>query len=116
MKGSDSAVGGSIRAGAERIAGRRSVGVLPEGARRYTAFMRTPQEAVSIILARARGEHETETVPLFEAAGRVLGADVASDIDIPPFHKSAMDGFAVRHADFGAPPGAGPVRLRLLGE
>lgn len=87
-----------------------------EGVTRYTAFMRTPQEAVSIILARARARHETETVPLAEAAGRVLGADAASDIDIPPFPKSAMDGFAVRHADFAAPDGAGPTRLRLIGE
>ena len=34
----------------------------------------------------------TETVPLLKACGRVLGVDAVSDIDMPPFDKSAMDG------------------------
>lgn len=45
----------------------------------------------------------TETAPLFEASGRVLAADIASDIDMPPFDKSAMDGYACREEDLGAP-------------
>lgn len=44
----------------------------------------------------------------------MLARTVASDVDLPPFEKSAMDGFAVRAADFeGA---AGPVSLALVGE
>ncbi len=42
---------------------------------------------------------ETEAVPLGEACGRVLAQDVAAPIDLPPFDNSAVDGFAVRHAD-----------------
>jgi molybdopterin molybdotransferase len=30
----------------------------------------------------------------------VLARDVISDVDLPPFDKSAMDGFAVHSADF----------------
>jgi molybdopterin molybdotransferase len=44
---------------------------------------------------------ETETVPLKEARGRVLAADVIAPIDLPPFDNSAVDGYAVRHVDVG---------------
>ena len=43
----------------------------------------------------------TETVSLKEARGRVLGADVIAPINLPPFDNSAVDGYAVRHADVG---------------
>ena len=42
---------------------------------------------------------EREDVPLIEGLGRVLAEDVYSDIDMPPFDKSAMDGFACRRED-----------------
>ncbi|MBW8040289.1 MAG: molybdopterin molybdotransferase MoeA [Planctomycetes bacterium] len=41
----------------------------------------------------------TERVEINRAFNRVLAEDVASDMDIPPFNKSAMDGFACRRAD-----------------
>jgi molybdopterin molybdotransferase len=44
---------------------------------------------------------ETETVSLKEARGRVLAGDVIAPIDLPPFDNSAVDGYAVRHADLG---------------
>ena len=37
---------------------------------------------------------ETETLPLFDALGRVLAQDVISPISVPPHDNSAMDGFA----------------------
>ncbi len=40
-----------------------------------------------------------ERVHVIEAVGRVLAEDVLSDIDMPPFNKSAMDGYACRRAD-----------------
>jgi molybdopterin molybdotransferase len=40
-----------------------------------------------------------ESVPLLQAAGRVLAAPVCLDRDEPPVARSAMDGFAVRSAD-----------------
>jgi len=40
-----------------------------------------------------------EEVLLGEALGRVLAEDAVSDIDMPPFDKAAMDGFACRRAD-----------------
>jgi molybdopterin molybdotransferase len=40
-----------------------------------------------------------ERVDIKDAFGRVLVEDVSSDIDMPPFNKSAMDGFACRRGD-----------------
>ena len=37
----------------------------------------------------------TESVPLLQAAGRVLAREVTSDRDVPPFSRAGMDGYAV---------------------
>jgi molybdopterin molybdotransferase len=42
---------------------------------------------------------EVEEVPLSQALGRVVAADIVAADDLPPFDNSAVDGFAVRHAD-----------------
>lgn len=57
----------------------------------------------------------SEPVPVTAATDRVLAADVTSTVDVPPFRRSAMDGYAV-HAEetFGATP-YDPIRLRLAG-
>ncbi len=36
-----------------------------------------------------------ETIPVRDAVGRVLLLDQTSPVDLPPFDKSAMDGYAV---------------------
>lgn len=41
----------------------------------------------------------TEEVPLFSSLNRTLAEDVRSDIDMPPFDKSAMDGYACKRKD-----------------
>jgi molybdopterin molybdotransferase len=41
-----------------------------------------------------------------QTLGLVLAEDVVSDIDMPPYEKALMDGFAVRAADVSLPPGA----------
>ena len=59
---------------------------------------------------------EPEEVEILDALDRVLAEDVYSDMDIPPFDNSAMDGYAVRAADtVGASPEA-PVRLRVIAD
>ena len=49
---------------------------------------------------------------LEEALCRVLAEDVASDLDLPPFDRAAMDGYALRAADVAA----APVALDVVGE
>ncbi|MEW6026027.1 MAG: gephyrin-like molybdotransferase Glp [Planctomycetota bacterium] len=51
-----------------------------------------------------------EKIPLTGSLGRVLAEDVFSDVDMPPFDKSAMDGYAVRSEDIQSPP----VELEVL--
>lgn len=76
--------------------------------------MRTPEEAIALILERVPPARSRERVPLEQALGRVLAEDALSDLDLPPFEKSAMDGFAVRSADFAGR--TGPRELALTGE
>jgi len=76
--------------------------------------MRTPAEAIADILECIAPLEAREHVSLTQACGRVLAEDAHSDLDLPPFEKSAMDGFAVRSVDFAASGGA--RRLRQVGE
>jgi putative molybdopterin biosynthesis protein len=57
-----------------------------------------------------------EIVALAAALGRVLADDVMAPIDVPPFDRSNVDGFALRAADSGGASDAAPIRLRLNAE
>ncbi|HEX4556726.1 MAG TPA: molybdopterin biosynthesis protein [Xanthobacteraceae bacterium] len=57
-----------------------------------------------------------ETVALAQSLGRVLAADVVAPIDVPPFDRSGVDGFAVRAADTAGASDRAPRRLRLNAE
>ncbi len=53
--------------------------------------------------------------PTTEAAGRTLADSVMAELDIPPFDRAAMDGYAVRGEDtFGATPYS-PIELAVVG-
>jgi len=67
-------------------------------------------EVERLILARVSPVAETEMVDLANAAGRVVGADLVAHVDLPPFDNSAVDGYAVRHADLDP---AGETRLAI---
>ena len=53
-----------------------------------------------------------EKVAVRAALGRVLGEDIISPFDVPAHDNSAMDGYALRHADLAA---QGETELRLAG-
>lgn len=55
-----------------------------------------------------------ERTSLSRAHGHILARDVIATIAQPPFDNSAMDGFALRHADL--PAGGGETVLQLVGE
>lgn len=56
-----------------------------------------------------------EEIRLLEAHNRVLAEDVIADLDIPPFDRSTVDGYAVKAEDtFGAEENK-PVKLKLCG-
>lgn len=77
-----------------------------------TILLRSVDDAQRELL-RHFAPSPSETVPLQQALGRVLHADVYADIDVPPFANSSMDGYAVRSADVAA--GASPATLRIIG-
>jgi molybdopterin molybdotransferase len=64
-----------------------------------------------LIAERVTPVAEIEEVSLAAALGRVVAADVIAAEDLPPFDNSAVDGFAVRHADL-APEG--DTRLAII--
>jgi molybdopterin molybdotransferase len=68
-------------------------------------------EALEKVLAGAE-PLPAEPVPLNEADGRVLAADLKALRSQPPSHVSAMDGYAVRGADVAI----APTRLQVIGE
>jgi molybdopterin molybdotransferase len=68
-------------------------------------------EALGRILAGVTAT-PAETVAVEEARGRVLAEPLCALLTQPPFHASAMDGYAVRAEDVAALP----ARLRLIGE
>lgn len=61
--------------------------------------MMSVDEAVGIIAARVTPVQEIEAVPLMEADGRILAADISAPLPLPPFTNSAVDGYAVRGGD-----------------
>lgn len=58
--------------------------------------------ALAAIAAGVRCVAGVESVPVWEADGRVLAGDLVSGVDLPPFRNSAVDGYAVRIADVGS--------------
>jgi len=57
----------------------------------------------------------TEEISLLEAYNRVLTEDMASALDIPPFNRSTVDGYAVKAEDtFGAEENQ-PIKLKVCG-
>ena len=55
---------------------------------------------------------ERETVTLADAQGRILAQDMVSTLDLPPWPNSAMDGYALRVADWTGEPL--PVSQRIF--
>lgn len=73
----------------------------------------TPQEALRLLLQVP--PVTTERVPTVRARGRVLAEDLYSAVDLPHFHRAAMDGYAVKAKDtFGASQSL-PAYLKLAG-
>src|ERR1700730_13522773 len=53
-----------------------------------------------------------ELVAVEQAHRRILAEDIVADIDLPPFDRARMDGYALRAADIAVTP----ARLRVIGE
>ena len=80
----------------------------------------TLEEAMEKLLRYAAGcsglPMETERVPLTELPGRILAEDVFCQDPVPGFHRSTVDGYAVRSSDTGGASESLPVFLKVIGE
>ena len=57
-------------------------------------------QAISQLLTHVNPVQKAEEISLIDALGRTLAEDLSSTINVPPADNSAMDGYAVRLADF----------------
>lgn len=73
------------------------------------------EEALKIILDKTPKLAEEE-IALAGAAGRVLRRNAVSDLDLPPFDRARMDGYALRAADTEGATADHPARVRAIGE
>ncbi|MDU9021083.1 molybdopterin molybdotransferase MoeA [Pseudomonas corrugata] len=64
-----------------------------------------------LAMAAATPVTQHERLPLAEAQGRVLAEDLVSTLDLPPWPNSAMDGYALRLADWKGEPLAVSQRI-----
>ena len=75
------------------------------------------EDALNIILEHTpAAANNKEEVPLADALGRVLRQDVMSDLDMPPFDRARMDGYAVRSVDISRATPDNPALLEEIGE
>jgi molybdopterin molybdotransferase len=79
------------------------------------------EEALKIVMSSAF-ETEDEVISFSDSTGRMLAEDISSDIDMPPFDRSAVDGFACHRKDINHEMEivevipAGKVPLKYVGE
>jgi molybdenum cofactor synthesis domain-containing protein len=61
------------------------------------------EEALTLITSNIKPIERTERIPLEDAFERVLAEEIVAELNVPPFDRSAMDGYAVKADDtFGA--------------
>lgn len=70
-------------------------------------------KAKELLLAKINPLERTDTIPIHNAAGRVLASTTLAPRNVPHYRRSAMDGYAIRSADImGASP-TNPVMLQI---
>src|SRR6185503_1620039 len=72
------------------------------------------EEARRRLSAAIRPIDRTERLHLDQAAGRVVATDITSAIAVPPFSRSAMDGYAVVSTDTERATRDHPIQLRVV--
>ena len=75
--------------------------------------MLSVNEAIATLLEGSNRLVKSEDVSLDQAAGRTLASDIIAPIDVPPADNSAMDGYAIRCADWQDPDTGIPIGQRI---
>jgi molybdopterin molybdotransferase len=74
------------------------------------------EEAKRLVEENIEPVERIETVSINDAPGRVLAEDIIAKLNIPPFNRAAMDGYAVRARDTFNSGQFNPRVLNLVGE
>ncbi len=74
------------------------------------------EQAVKILNDELKTVVRTRLVSLEQAEGRIAAADVYASVDIPPFDRSPLDGYALQSKDVAAASRTQPVKLKVAGE
>ncbi|MFQ6128483.1 MAG: gephyrin-like molybdotransferase Glp [Thermoplasmata archaeon] len=74
------------------------------------------EDAKRIMLEGVRPIERKERLSTRNVGGRVLAQGIVSEMDVPPFDRSAMDGFAVRAEDTFSAGKFEPAELRIVGK
>ncbi|MDV3103118.1 molybdenum cofactor synthesis domain-containing protein [Thermococcus waiotapuensis] len=81
------------------------------------AFLKVvPLEEALRIVDSFNLKPRVEEIPIDEALGRVLAENIVSPIDVPPFDRATVDGYAVRAQDTFMASESNPVELKVIGE
>jgi len=73
-------------------------------------------KAIDILKSNASPITDVEVVCLRDALGRVLAEDIIAGVDIPPFDRAAMDGYAIIAEDTIGASVENPRILKVVGE
>ncbi|MBT8048170.1 MAG: molybdopterin molybdotransferase MoeA [Xanthomonadales bacterium] len=75
--------------------------------------MLSVEQSISSLMQNSKRLADGETIDLIDACGRTLADSIIAPIDVPPADNSAMDGYALRHADGQNGRVAIPVSQRI---
>jgi len=75
----------------------------------------TLEEALGTLKRHWRPQPRAVDVSLNEAGGLALAEDAVSKLDVPPFDRASVDGYAVRASDTFSADEDSPVRLKCVG-
>ncbi len=78
--------------------------------------MESLESALALLLDHVQPVTRTEYAPLQALLGRVAAEDVAAPMQVPPFDRSPLDGYALRGADIAGASREHPARLEVIGE
>jgi putative molybdopterin biosynthesis protein len=85
------------------------------GGRKIFHRLATIEEGKEILFKNALNDIGTEKVRLDQVGGRVLAESVFSGVDLPPFDRAEMDGFAVLSEDLEGASEQRPIRRKVTG-
>jgi len=74
------------------------------------------KDAVQLVMNHSKKCLDKETIPLQAAYGRILAEPIIAKHDVPPFNRSAYDGFAIRADNSAQATTDNPVAFRVIGE